>query len=100
MAIQTKKSYANIRTLATLGVAGINIEDSVITANGRELKDAGTFAKTIAYLKEQLAAEQLELFINVRCDTYLLKVANKQEETARRLPLYEAAGADGIFCPL
>lgn len=92
--------YANVRTLAKLGVAGINIEDSAIPSTGRALKDANTFAKTIAYLKNKLAAEQLELFINVRCDTYILNVPNKQEETARRLPLYEAAGADGIFLPV
>jgi 2-methylisocitrate lyase-like PEP mutase family enzyme len=92
--------YTNVRTLAKLGVAGINIEDSTIPSTGRELKDANTFAKTIAYIKNKLAAEQLELFINVRCDTYILNVPNKQEETARRLPLYEAAGADGIFLPV
>lgn len=92
--------YANLRTLAKLGVAGINIEDSTIIPTGRELKDANTFAQTIAFIKSKLAAEQLELFINVRCDTYILNVANKQQETAKRLSLYEAAGADGIFLPL
>lgn len=91
--------YTNVRTVAKLGVAGINIEDSTISSTGRELKDAKAFAETIAYIKNKLAAEQLDLFINVRCDTYLLKVANKQQETALRLPLYEAAGADGIFLP-
>ena len=90
---------ANFITLARLGVAGVNIEDSTITQTGRELKDANEFAETIAYIKDKLAAKQLELFINVRCDAYLLKVANKQQETAHRLPLYEAAGADGIFLP-
>jgi 2-methylisocitrate lyase-like PEP mutase family enzyme len=91
--------YANLRTLAKLGVAGINIEDSTISSTGRELKDANTFAQTIAYIKSKLAAEGFELFINVRCDTYLLNVAGKQQETAHRLSLYEAAGADGIFLP-
>lgn len=90
---------ANLKTLAKLGVAGINIEDSTISSTGRELKDAGTFAQTIAYIKNKLAAEGLELFMNVRCDTYILNVAGKQQETAHRLPLYEAAGADGIFLP-
>lgn len=92
--------YANLRTLAKLGVAGINLEDSTIIQTGRTLKDAHTFAQTIAFIKSKLAAEQLELFINVRCDTYILNVANKQQETAKRLSLYEAAGADGIFLPL
>ncbi|HUP14015.1 MAG TPA: isocitrate lyase/phosphoenolpyruvate mutase family protein, partial [Niastella sp.] len=90
---------ANFKTLAKLGVAGINIEDSTIIPTGRALKDAHTFAQTIAFIKNKLAAEQADLFVNVRCDTYLLKVADKQQETAHRLSLYEAAGADGIFLP-
>jgi 2-methylisocitrate lyase-like PEP mutase family enzyme len=91
--------YANIKKLVVLGVAGINIEDSTITATGRTLKDANHFAQTISFIKRQLAAEQLELFINIRCDTYILNVANKQAETLQRLKLYATTGADGIFLP-
>ncbi|MBO9203404.1 MULTISPECIES: isocitrate lyase/PEP mutase family protein [Niastella] len=91
--------YANIRKLAALGVAGINIEDSTIQSAKRTLRDANSFAQTIDFIKTKLAQDQLELFINVRCDTYILDVANKQSETAKRLELYEAAGADGIFLP-
>jgi 2-methylisocitrate lyase-like PEP mutase family enzyme len=85
---------ANIKKLAELGVAGINIEDSTIQSNKRTLQEANRFADTIAFIKNKT-----ELFINVRCDTYLLNVANKQSETQARIPLYEAAGADGIFLP-
>jgi 2-methylisocitrate lyase-like PEP mutase family enzyme len=91
--------YANIKKLVELGVAGINIEDSTITATGRTLKDANHFAQTISFIKRQLAAEQLELFINIRCDTYILNVPNKQAETLQRLKLYATTGADGIFLP-
>jgi len=91
--------YANVRKLAELGVAGINIEDSTIQSNKRTLKNASRFAETIAYIKNKLTNDHLNLFINVRCDTYLLNVANKQAETLARIPLYEAAGADGIFLP-
>ncbi|OQP65416.1 hypothetical protein A3860_17275 [Niastella vici] len=91
--------YANIKKLAELGVAGINIEDSTIEATGRTLKDANVFAQTISFIKSQLATDQLELFINIRCDTYILNVANKQQETVQRLKLYETTGADGIFLP-
>jgi len=91
--------YANIKKLAKLGVAGINIEDSTIETTGRTLKDAKAFAQTITFIKHQLAAEQLELFINIRCDTYILNVSNKQQETVQRLQLYETTGADGIFLP-
>ena len=91
--------YANIRQLIELGVAGINIEDSTIQSTARVLKDANSFAQTISFIKNKLAADKLELFINVRCDTYILDVANKQSETIQRVQLYEAAGADGIFLP-
>jgi 2-methylisocitrate lyase-like PEP mutase family enzyme len=91
-----EKIYANIRTLIDLGVAGINIEDSIVTGSGRVLTEAKILAKTIEYIKNRLASENADLFINVRCDTY---VANKKQETISRVKVYEAAGADGIFLP-
>lgn len=91
--------YANCRQLVELGVAGINIEDSSIDQEGRKLKDPASFAKMIESLKGKLIANRLDLFINIRCDTYILGVADKQEETTRRLKLYEPTGADGIFLP-
>ncbi len=91
--------FLNILQLAQLGVAGINIEDSEIMNSKRALKDAKTFASTIEYIKNRLASQKEELFINVRCDTYLLQVENKQKETIKRLKSYEQAGADGIFLP-
>ena len=85
---------ANIKKLAELGVAGINIEDSIIQSGNRKLQHAQQFAERIAFIKNKA-----NLFVNVRSDTYLLNVANKQSETLQRIPLYEAAGADGIFLP-
>jgi 2-methylisocitrate lyase-like PEP mutase family enzyme len=46
-----------------------------------------------------LSARNLSIFINIRCDTYILDVADKQKETARRLNIYETTGANGIFLP-
>lgn len=91
--------YANILKLVEKGVAGINLEDSVMLASGRVLKDADKFAKTIEYVRNRLASAHADLFINVRCDTYILNVADKRQETNRRLKLYESTGADGIFLP-
>jgi 2-methylisocitrate lyase-like PEP mutase family enzyme len=90
---------SNISKLIELGIAGINIEDSAIEKSKRFLKEAKEFSKTIEYIKNYLAANNLNLFVNVRCDTYLLHVKNMQEETINRLKLYETAGADGIFLP-
>lgn len=89
----------NVLRLAALGVAGINIEDSFIDNGTRLLKDPSIFSNTIEAIKDKLLSEQLNIFINVRCDTYILDVKNKQQETNHRLKLYEAAGADGIFLP-
>ena len=89
----------NVQTLVDLGIAGINIEDSTIEKSGRVLKDANLFAKTIENIKSRLASKGDDLFVNIRCDTYILNVDHKKEETKRRLKLYEAAGANGIFLP-
>jgi len=91
--------YGNILRLIDLGVAGINIEDSISNSSGRVLKEAKLFAKMIENIKSKLIAANLNLFINIRCDTFILNVKDKQQETRRRLMVYEAAGADGIFLP-
>jgi 2-methylisocitrate lyase-like PEP mutase family enzyme len=94
----TEEVFANIVRLVQLGVAGINIEDSAII-RGRVLKDARVFARMIEEIRTRLTADCLELFINLRCDTYLLDVPDKEKETRSRLSIYEACGADGIFLP-
>lgn len=91
--------YINLLNLIDLGVAGINIEDSTINQHRRVLKSARTFAKTIENIKNMLVSKNLNLFMNIRCDTYILDVDQKQRETNIRLKIYEAAGGDGIFLP-
>jgi 2-methylisocitrate lyase-like PEP mutase family enzyme len=89
----------NVCRLAELGVAGINIEDSIIDETGRILNDPTAFAKTINHIKATLRSKDLDLFINVRCDTHILNVADKQKETIRRIGIYNSSLADGIFIP-
>jgi len=91
--------YTNILQLIDLGVVGINLEDSIIEHGKRSLQHAQRFAKTLETIKSRLKAGNLDLFLNVRCDTYLLDVPNKQKETAERAALYENSGADGLFLP-
>lgn len=91
--------YTNILQLIDLGVVGINLEDSMIEHGTRTLQDARTFARTLETIKARLQADKLDLFINVRCDTYLLDVENKTAETAARARLYEDSGANGLFLP-
>jgi 2-methylisocitrate lyase-like PEP mutase family enzyme len=89
----------NACQLATLGVVGINIEDSFIDKEGRKLKDANLFGNTVNHIKAKLKSKNLEMFVNVRCDTHILNVANKETETITRLKIYNTTKADGIFIP-
>jgi 2-methylisocitrate lyase-like PEP mutase family enzyme len=91
--------YNNIEKLIELGVVGINIEDSTIVNSKVVLQEAGAFAKTIAYIKTKLETKKSKFFINIRCDSYILNVKDKQKETIERLHIYEDTGADGIFLP-
>jgi 2-methylisocitrate lyase-like PEP mutase family enzyme len=91
--------YKNLQHLVDSGVVGINIEDSVINDGKRTLRSCDEFASLIVFLKRRLNEDQQSVFINVRCDTFLLNVNDKENETVKRLKLYESVGADGIFLP-
>ena len=97
---KTRESiYVNIKKLIDAGVSGINIEDSVMTNGKRSQGKADDLARTVSYIKEKLHGEGKSLFINVRSDTYLLKVDDARQESVRRAKLYASAGADGLFLP-
>jgi 2-methylisocitrate lyase-like PEP mutase family enzyme len=87
-----------IKLLADTGVVGINIEDSKVNKE-RALIDAHNFSGFLSTIKGQLSKDQVDIFINVRTDTFLLGVENMKAETKKRIDLYEIAGADGIFVP-
>lgn len=91
--------YKNVQKLLKAGVVGINIEDSTIANGDRLLKDPKEFSGLVTLIKKKLKDDKQFLFVNVRCDTFLLNVNDKESETAQRLRLYESAGADGIFLP-
>ncbi len=88
----------NIKILANLGVVGINIEDSVITQN-RTLLNAVPFSETISTIKQKLKNDDVNIFINVRTDVFLLGCENPVNETKKRIQIFEQAGADGVFVP-
>ena len=92
------KTFCYIKALAALGVVGVNIEDSNI--NGiRKLKNANSFAGYLSAIKGELVKNQVDIFLNVRSDAFLLGKENAVTETQIRASLYEAAGADGLFVP-
>ncbi|MBC8081963.1 MAG: isocitrate lyase/phosphoenolpyruvate mutase family protein [Hymenobacter sp.] len=88
----------HIEQLADIGVAGVNLEDSVVNS-GRSLGVMETFAATVGAIKSRLIRNRVNVFLNVRTDAFLLEHPAPLAETLRRLKAYEAAGADGIFAP-
>lgn len=75
----------------SLGVDGINIEDST----GGQLIDPARHAAKVAAVKRRTPG----LFVNARVDTYWLGQHATVEETSERARAYVAAGADGVFVP-
>ncbi|WP_422359791.1 isocitrate lyase/PEP mutase family protein [Reichenbachiella sp.] len=88
----------NIIALSNLGVEGINIEDSIVK-DQRHLLNVDEFSKMLAEVKNLLNQEEVDVFVNVRTDTFLLGCSDSIEESRRRIAIYEQAGADGIFVP-
>ncbi len=94
----TSEIISNIISLQKLGVIGINIEDS-ITITERKIVNAQEFAKTIQSIKSHLSNNNIDIFLNVRTDFYIMGLENSFEETLKRIKIYEKSGADGIFVP-
>lgn len=90
---------ANLEQLYKLGVAGINIEDSVIDGSVRSIDDPLAFGKKLEQLVALLKKMQVELFINVRSDAFLLKLPDARKEALNRIAVYEKTGVHGIFLP-
>ncbi|MBU2897512.1 isocitrate lyase/PEP mutase family protein [Vibrio hepatarius] len=89
----------NIIELVKVGAVGINIEDSIVVKGERELRDGILFAKILEKTRKRLSDKNIEVFINVRSDAYLLNVTHPLEESIDRIRKYQLAGADGIFLP-
>lgn len=90
---------SNISKLAEIGAVGINIEDSFIVEGTRKIADKEVFFEKLKSIISKLKEANVEMFINVRTDTFLLGLENPVEETLERIKLFEEAGVDGIFVP-
>lgn len=80
-----------VAELASLGVAGVNLEDG----RGDALADVDTHAALVRTAKHAAPS----LFVNARVDTYWLSVDATVPVTVDRARAYLDAGADGIFVP-
>ena len=90
---------ANLERLHSIGVVGINIEDSLRGNEKREMVAAEIFSKRLSDIKENLLRKNIKIFINARTDAFLLNLPSALEISLERIKAYEKAGADGIFVP-
>ncbi|MCF2860284.1 isocitrate lyase/phosphoenolpyruvate mutase family protein [Pseudoalteromonas sp. SMS1] len=88
----------NIQQLAEIGVVGVNIEDSIVTST-RDLTDKYVFQSMLKEIISELTLQGTPIFINVRCDAFLLGLEHARVEAITRAQLYEEAGANGLFFP-
>ena len=88
----------NINKLHDAGVVGINLEDT-IPGTVRQLRPAAEFQRILSAIASHISRNNLQIFLNVRTDGFLLGLPNALAETLTRIENYENAGADGIFVP-
>ena len=91
----------HIISLAKLGVVGINIEDSIVSNvdDKRALVNKDEFSSLISRIDEALKNNNVNIFLNVRTDTFLLGINDALQESVERIKLYSKAGANGVFLP-
>ncbi len=94
-----KTIVERIAELSELGVAGINIEDSVVVNGQRTLLEENKFSDLLHSITTSLASKGIRMFINVRSDVYLLGLPDALANASRRVHLYSGAGVHGIFLP-
>lgn len=88
----------NIKRLVELGVVGINLEDSKKVDGKRSLEDADQFTERLGEIAQLLDDQKIHIYINLRCDPFLLQVPNALGESLKRVALYEEY-VSGIFLP-
>jgi len=91
----------NVLRTADLGVAGINIEDTLRNGTGPRLpmRDIEKHADLLAKIRTALDNRGYAgFYVNARVDTYF-RLQDPFEETLLRTKAYVESGASGIFVP-
>ncbi|MCF6322738.1 MAG: isocitrate lyase/phosphoenolpyruvate mutase family protein [Gammaproteobacteria bacterium] len=96
---KNSKIIENIVLLSQLGVVGVNLEDSIVEDGNRNLVDSTIFVETIKSIKQYFLEKNINIFLNIRTDPYVIGLDNALNQSMSRAKLYEEAGADGIFIP-
>ena len=93
----TENIVNNVLRTAAVGVAGINIEDSLKKQKG--LREISEHCNLLSKIRTALDINGYKhFFLNARTDTYLQR-ENPLEETIDRAKAYVESGASGIFVP-
>jgi 2-methylisocitrate lyase-like PEP mutase family enzyme len=93
----TEGIVENIKKLHDVGVAGINIEDTL--PGTAALRPAEEFQKQLSGITNKMEQQNIKLFINTRTDGFILGLENALDETTQRAKLYEQTGVHGLFVP-
>jgi len=88
----------NITRLHDIGIAGINLEDTIAGAT-RQLQPVAAFQKVLTAVADHISRNNLRIFLNIRTDGFLLGMPGALAETLARIGSYETTGIDGIFVP-
>ncbi len=94
-----EKIVDNISRLSEIGVVGINLEDSFVIDGTRQLLEKEVFSKKLKAVIKGLNEKNIEIFINIRTDTFLLGLENALNETLERIKILEELNIDGVFVP-
>ncbi|HRG66527.1 MAG TPA: isocitrate lyase/phosphoenolpyruvate mutase family protein, partial [Saprospiraceae bacterium] len=89
----------NIRTLHKMGVVGINLEDSKVENGLRKLSDGISFSILLHKITSSLKNENINVFVNVRCDAFLMQYDNALTLAIERIDLYEKQAQMAFFYP-
>ena len=89
----------NISRLSEIGVVGINLEDSFVINGTRQLLNKEIFYEKLKAIIDGLNDKGIEMFINIRTDTFLLGLENALDETLERIKVFEELNVDGVFVP-
>lgn len=95
---EPQKIVHHIGRLNAHGVVGINLEDSIVVDGQRKLLNSSDFAHTLAEILHGLKEAEIDVFVNVRTDTFIL-LEEALGKTLERAEKYTDEGADGIFVP-
>lgn len=88
-----------IEELHNMGVAGINLEDSYLQDGIRVQQEVNAYNQFLEKLVSELQHRRVEIFVNIRIDSFLINQDNAITEIEKRIKSFQKDGIHGIFIP-